>query len=348
MTVINWLWLTDSSQGERIKMTTRQNVAVQLNRVLISVVVLLIGLQLIDHVSTLNPITVVAPTPSGESTIAATAQAICTATVRARLLNQRDGPGESYNVIGGATRGEVFSVNVWDESKQWLLASTASGSAWMSSRYLTLSGSCGNLPVNDSIASRPIQADAAVMPVPTTAVPRANVEIPSTPSISTASGTTLSAVFTAEVQFWEPQIMAWTAAYQLDANLIATVIQIESCGNASIRSSAGAQGLFQVMPFHFATGEDMLDVETNARRGLTYLQGALRLAKGNAGLALVGYNGGYGAINGNWATETRNYYYWGSGIYAEANSGMTVSPTLQEWLAAGGANLCTSARRSQQ
>lgn len=90
----------------------------------------------------------------------------------------------------------------------------------------------------------------------------------------------------------------------------------------------------------------MLDVETNARRGLTYLQGALELAKGEVGLALVGYNGGYGAINGNWAAETRRYYYWGSGIYEEATSGMTTSPTLQEWLAAGGASLCAKASQS--
>ena len=37
----------------------------------------------------------------------------------------------------------------------------------------------------------------------------------------------------------------------LDPDIIATIIQIESCGNPAARSTAGAQGLFQVMPFHF-------------------------------------------------------------------------------------------------
>jgi soluble lytic murein transglycosylase-like protein len=133
--------------------------------------------------------------------------------------------------------------------------------------------------------------------------------------------------------------------------LIATVIQIESCGDPTVSSPSGAQGLFQVMPFHFAEGEDMLEVQTNARRGLDYLSGGLNLSDGHAGLALAGYNGGHGMINrgwGAWADETRRYYYWGSRIYAEAVSGMTTSPTLLEWLSMGGNRLCERANQAQQ
>lgn len=161
----------------------------------------------------------------------------------------------------------------------------------------------------------------------------------------------LSPVFTAEVQHWGPLIESWAVLYQIDPNLIATVIQIESCGDPRVGSPAGAQGLFQVMPFHFAAGEDMLDVQTNARRGLDYLAGGLERANGHAGLALAGYNGGHGVINRGWAawaSETRRYYYWGSRIYAEAVSGMTASPTLQEWLGAGGRNLCARAAETQR
>lgn len=161
----------------------------------------------------------------------------------------------------------------------------------------------------------------------------------------------LSPVFTPEVQYWAPLITAWAAAYQIDPNLIATVIQIESCGDSQVSSPSGAQGLFQVMPFHFDAGEDMLDVQTNARRGLDYLLGSLDLADGHVGLALAGYNGGHGVIARGWAAwspETRRYYYWGARIYSEAVSGMTSSPTLQEWLNAGGANLCARADATQQ
>lgn len=161
----------------------------------------------------------------------------------------------------------------------------------------------------------------------------------------------LSSVFTPEVRYWEPLINAWAILYGIDPNLIATVIQIESCGDPSVSSSAGAQGLFQVMPFHFTPGEDMLDVQTNATRGLDYLVGGLAKANGHVGLALAGYNGGHGVIGRGWASwpeETRRYYYWGSQIYAEATSGMETSPTLQEWLGVGGQNLCARASSTQQ
>lgn len=163
--------------------------------------------------------------------------------------------------------------------------------------------------------------------------------------------TTLSSIFTDEVHYWEDQIIAWADEYDLDPNLIATVIQIESCGDPNAGSSAGAQGLFQVMPFHFAEGEAMKDVQTNALRGLNYLSQSLTIAEGHAGLALAGYNGGHGVIDWGWARwpdETRRYYYWGVGIYEDARSGAQTSARLDEWLASGGARLCNQASLSQQ
>jgi soluble lytic murein transglycosylase-like protein len=173
----------------------------------------------------------------------------------------------------------------------------------------------------------------------------------SSPLGPAAAVSPLSSAFTPEVLYWEPLIKAWAILYQIGPNLIATVIQIESCGDPNISSPAGAQGLFQVMPFHFDPGEDMLDVQTNAKRGLNYLTEGLQQANGHAGLALAGYNGGHGVIDKGWATwasETQRYYYWGSRIYAEAISGMEQSPTLQEWLNAGGQNLCLRADESQR
>jgi soluble lytic murein transglycosylase-like protein len=156
----------------------------------------------------------------------------------------------------------------------------------------------------------------------------------------------LSPVFTPEVRRWESQIMTWATAYALDPNLIATVMQIESCGNPAVVSNAGAQGLFQVMPYHFAAGENTLDPETNAARGMAYLARGLELSGGQVGLALAGYNGGHGQIGRDaslWPNETQRYYYWGTGIYDEAAAGATTSTRLAEWLAAGGSSLCARA-----
>jgi len=156
----------------------------------------------------------------------------------------------------------------------------------------------------------------------------------------------LSPVFTPEVRRWEKEILAWSAAYGLDPNLAATVMQIESCGNPQAISRSGAQGLFQVMPFHFAAGESTLDPGTNAARGLDYLARGLALAGGQVGLALAGYNGGHSQIGRDstlWPNETQRYYYWGTGIYDEASAGASQSARLGEWLSAGGASLCASA-----
>ena len=73
--------------------------------------------------------------------------------------------------------------------------------------------------------------------------------------------------FSPSVQYWEDEILSWADTYLLDPYLVATVMQIESCGNPQAVSPVGAQGLFQVMPYHFYSGEDMLDPETNALRG---------------------------------------------------------------------------------
>ena len=161
-----------------------------------------------------------------------------------------------------------------------------------------------------------------------------------------AAPAALSPIFTPEVQHWTDNITAWAAAYQLDPNLVATVMQIESCGAPSAVSSSGAQGLFQVMPFHFAPEDVMQDPDTNAARGVAYLALGLARAGGNAGLALAGYNGGHAVIGRDsalWSNETKRYWYWGTGIYNDAASGQTSSPRLQEWLAAGGASLCARA-----
>ena len=102
------------------------------------------------------------------------------------------------------------------------------------------------------------------------------------------AGGALSPIFTPEVQHWSDKILAWSSFFKIDPNLAATVMQIESCGAPGVVSSSGAQGLFQVMPFHFDAGEDMQDPDTNAGRGLAYLALGLTRASGNAGLALAG------------------------------------------------------------
>ena len=107
----------------------------------------------------------------------------------------------------------------------------------------------------------------------------------------------LAPVFKPSVAHWGHDIVTWANDWALDPNLFATVMQIESCGYSEAVSNAGAQGLFQVMPFHFNSGEAMREPHTNARRGLAYLAGGLTLSNGDVRLALAGYNGGHSQIS---------------------------------------------------
>lgn len=157
----------------------------------------------------------------------------------------------------------------------------------------------------------------------------------------------ISPLFTPEVRFWESEIIRWAEEAGLDPNLVASVMQIESCGDPQALSRSGAMGLFQVMEYHFEEGERPYNPETNARRGLAYLVKALA-AQNSTRMAFAGYNGGISGAakpQSQWSSETIRYVYWGTNIYEDALQGEITSKTLDEWLAAGGANLCAQAHQ---
>ena len=156
----------------------------------------------------------------------------------------------------------------------------------------------------------------------------------------------ISPIFTRQVQYWSKDIVRWANAASLDPNLLAVVMQIESCGDPRALSRAGASGLFQVMPFHFKLGENPFNPDTNALRGTGYLSRSLQAANGNARLALAGYNGGIGVISRgewSWPAETNRYVRFGGPIYEDARSGAATSATLEEWYGKYGASLCRQA-----
>jgi soluble lytic murein transglycosylase-like protein len=160
--------------------------------------------------------------------------------------------------------------------------------------------------------------------------------------------TTISPIFRIEVDYWDSSITRWAAASQLDPNLVATIMQIESCGDPRARSSAGAMGLFQVMPFHFYAIDDPYNPDTNAARGLAYLVKSFETGGGNARLAMAGYNGGIGLIGRaewTWPAQTKRYVQYGAPIYEDARNGLASSTALNEWYEKYGVSLCRQAHQ---
>jgi soluble lytic murein transglycosylase-like protein len=165
-------------------------------------------------------------------------------------------------------------------------------------------------------------------------------------AISVTSTPGLAPLFRPEIQHWADSIIRWASASSLDPNLVAVVMQIESCGDPRALSHANAVGLFQVMPFHFYITDDPYDPDTNAVRGLTYLVRSLAAAKGDSRLALAGYNGGIGVISRaewTWPAETKRYVYYGAAIYNNARQGLSQSTMLDDWYNKYGVGLCRQA-----
>lgn len=181
-------------------------------------------------------------------------------------------------------------------------------------------------------------------PLPAAPSPVNTSSVEPLPTSSTPLG--ISPIFRREVLYWADSISRWAAASNLNPNLVATIMQIESCGDPRAVSSAGATGLFQVMPYHFRTGENPYNPDTNALRGLGYLSRSLETANGDPRLAMAGYNGGIGIIprgEWTWSSQTKRYVQYGAPIYYDAISGVESSKALNEWYTRYGASLCKQA-----
>ena len=85
---------------------------------------------------------------------------------------------------------------------------------------------------------------------------------------------------------------------ELDPELVLAVIDVESRYDRFAISSAGAQGLMQIMPFWLneigRPDDNLFVISTNIRLGCTILKYYLNMEKGNLARALARYNGSVG------------------------------------------------------
>lgn len=86
--------------------------------------------------------------------------------------------------------------------------------------------------------------------------------------------------------------------YRIDKGILRAIIKAESNFNPSVTSSAGAQGLMQIMPanFSFLGISNGYDIEQNINGGAKLLRNYLDRYNGNLEMALMAYNGGPGTM----------------------------------------------------
>jgi soluble lytic murein transglycosylase-like protein len=97
----------------------------------------------------------------------------------------------------------------------------------------------------------------------------------------------------------QPLLTKAGTTYNLDADLLASVVREESDGHTRAVSRAGAQGLMQLMP---GTASDLgvansFAPNENIEGGTAYLDALLRKYNDNLRLALAAYNAGPAAVD---------------------------------------------------
>jgi len=165
------------------------------------------------------------------------------------------------------------------------------------------------------------------------------------------------------VRYWEDAILEMAEKYEIDPDLIAIVMTIESGGASQVSSEVGAKGLMQIMPDtekdiaskflkEPRTDYDIWDPRTNIEFGVAYVA-YLRDEFGTkeqgpdwdstTEIVAAGYNGGPGAANsldsgrGLESEQTIQHSRDTVGMWRERNA--VASPTYQRWYERGGSRL---------
>jgi soluble lytic murein transglycosylase-like protein len=173
----------------------------------------------------------------------------------------------------------------------------------------------------------------------------------------------------ATVKRYTGTINAMAKKYNIDPNLIAIIITLESGGNSKAESEAGAKGLMQITP---PTGQDiatkfvkepvkkydLLDPKTSIEFGTAYMSW-LRDEFGtpeqgpswNSTVELIaaGYNGGPVAANhleqGKGLTDTQTVVYSRDAFNMWRERHAKTSPTYERWKERGGSELIDLANK---
>lgn len=142
--------------------------------------------------------------------------------------------------------------------------------------------------------------------------PLAMATLSSGPNGSRVDGPRLQAM-QIMAQNWGTEILKDTVGTHVSPALVLAVMAVESAGNASAASGAGAQGLMQLIPDtakRFGV-TDALDPGQNIKGGVAYLEFLMGNFNRDPLMVIAAYNAGEGAVTANGGVppyaETRDY-----------------------------------------
>ena len=132
------------------------------------------------------------------------------------------------------------------------------------------------------------------------------VEQVASPTLETSLIPTLSLYWTTDVRRWQASIIRYATQYQIDPNLIAAVVAVESGGNPNAVSRSGAIGLMQIMGMHSC---QTFDPDGNISCGVFILATYYHRANDDWRTGLAYYNCGERGVKESRCGTTGGYAY---------------------------------------
>ena len=158
----------------------------------------------------------------------------------------------------------------------------------------------------------------------------------------------LAPFFAPAVRHWSDEIKHWSAQHDVDPHLLATVMQIESCGHPTVISNAPAPRVCsRSCPFILKRAKTCSTRRPTPNEAPASSITARGQADGVVGLTLACYNGGPSVINrarDRWSSETQKILSLGSRHFQRRHRGRGygATPSTSGWRPA--ARGCARAR----
>lgn len=149
------------------------------------------------------------------------------------------------------------------------------------------------------------------------------------------------------MQTWSTDLERWAQLLSIEANYLAIVMQLETCGNPDFIGADGRVGLFAVPQDRFQAGEEFADPEINAMRAAELITQCQSLTGNDPGQTYTCYRSNTDSTQvdfGGWSEAMQQRFLWSMGMYGDTQMNAVESAALNHYLVTGGGiDVCNQA-----